>query len=79
MRMSSSFDSFDVLNVAICGDVASFTTGYLRLGLALMFGIEALPCYDVSEVAEVMLADEDFGADLLSTPLRYFEVEIFSG
>ena len=79
MKMSSSFDSFDVLNVAICGDVAYFTAGYLRLGLELKFGIEALPCYDISEVAEVMLTDEDFEADLLSTPMRYFEVEIFSG
>ena len=43
------------------------------------FGIEALPCYDISEVAEVMLTDEDFEADLLSTQMWYCEVEIFSG
>ena len=45
------------------------------------FGIEELPCYDISEVAEVMLADEDFEADLLSTPMsilkwRYFLAEV---
>ena len=56
MKMSSSFDAFDVLNVAICGDVAHFTTRLPKFG----FGIEELPCYDISEVAEVMLADGDF-------------------
>ena len=45
------------------------------------FGIEALPGYDISEVAEVMLADEDFEADLPSTPMsilkwRYFLAEV---
>ena len=71
--MSSSFDSFDVLNVAICGDVAHFTTRLPKFG----FGIEELPCYDISEVADAMLADEDFEADLLSTPMRYFEMEVY--